>query len=145
MKLEMTSNNIILRIYKGIHRAIIMDKAIKLSAEKRYSAANEALNKFERKGLKKNIEYHLLRCSIDYNLNDLEKSLSEIMILCDKVNKSKKYNEDEKNYIYCYIDKIIKEINNMRSPSEQVKYFGDSTKLEMNNVNNLLSKTFPLI
>lgn len=133
------------RLIKSPRALFIWSKALDAVASNDYRKSRELLDKNSDFCSGKDVEHHLLSGLVYYRTDEFSKSLSDIVISMELLEKSKHYSEEEKNYLYCYADRLInKMVDSLPEGASQPEYRGDFTKINKSDIREGIRLNFPL-
>lgn len=126
------------RIYLAFKGSKLWLAAIDSAKQRDYDDSKKLLVKMESIGVHPNIEYCLLRGFIEYITHQKELASKYLNMAIAKLNKAKRFNQNEKLYLTAYADSILKEYDKeheYRTPSD----------IDLAKVAEHLKDKFPLI
>lgn len=120
--------------------ASIISRATDLLARQNYEDMLSLLLNEDALECKKLVSYNLLLARCYFSMENYEKSKNEFITSVDIINKSKKIDNYNKNYLLLYVYAHLKDID--ESYIENVKFYRDN--LTLNLVDKRFLRRFPI-
>jgi len=121
--------------------------AINASFVGEYQKALRHLDYLDKFLSEKDIEYHLLRCAVNYGLDNNSKVIESAETAIDLLKNTNRYNEDERNYLLGYAINLGKLALKKGKTSKDYNSFRqiDFASINLAHVRRHLKKTHPLM
>ncbi|MFC0445664.1 hypothetical protein ACFOD1_06310 [Pseudidiomarina halophila] len=126
------------RVYLAFKGSRLWLAAIDSAKQRDYDESKKLLVKMESIGVHPNIEYCLLRGFIEYSTHQKQLASKFLNMAMGKLNKAKRFNQNEKLYLTAYAESILKEYD------EEHEYTTLSD-IDLASVSWHLKDKFPLI
>ena len=132
------------RFFYSIKGARLWINALDEIAKGKYSEGKATLEEYASidSNSSKNPEFFLLISLIEYRKSNYTDSISAIQEARKLIRLNNKYTSDDKNYLFCYSDRLLKQlIGSEFSQSECLGVFSD---IKLEKVSKSLQLNFPL-
>lgn len=134
------------RIMLAAKGAKLWTKAIDRLVEKKYPEGKLLLIEYSNidPGYVRNAEYFLFLSLIEYRLSNNKDALIAIKKARTLIEKNAKYNEDDKNYLFCYSDRLYVKLVNEDYRKNNFKPLGNYSEVILERVSESLKLNFPI-